>query len=96
VLKDIYDFMTVQQSIVFVEMRREADNVAGMMIQVGEYRNKQGNMGINRGITNRKRGINREQGNMGINKGLLVVRREASNYGSINLTLTLIFTLPSP
>eukprot|EP00601_Ochromonadales_sp_CCMP2298_P013938 CAMPEP_0173235146 /NCGR_PEP_ID=MMETSP1142-20121109/10667_1 /TAXON_ID=483371 /ORGANISM="non described non described, Strain CCMP2298" /LENGTH=563 /DNA_ID=CAMNT_0014165361 /DNA_START=31 /DNA_END=1722 /DNA_ORIENTATION=- len=35
VLKDIYDFMTVQQSIVFVEMRREADNVAGMMRQGG-------------------------------------------------------------
>ena len=35
VLKDIYDFMTLQQSIVFVEMRRDADNVANMMRQAG-------------------------------------------------------------
>ena len=35
VLKDIYDFMTLQQSIVFVEMKREADNVAAMMRQGG-------------------------------------------------------------
>lgn len=31
VLKDIYDFMTVQQSIVFVERKVEADRVATMM-----------------------------------------------------------------
>jgi superfamily II DNA/RNA helicase len=35
VLKDIYDFMTLQQSIVFVEMKAEADNVAAMMRQAG-------------------------------------------------------------
>ena len=34
-LKDIYDFMTLQQSIVFVEMKRDADNVAGMMRSAG-------------------------------------------------------------
>jgi len=31
VLKDIYDFMTVQQSIVFVEKKEEAENIARMM-----------------------------------------------------------------
>jgi ATP-dependent RNA helicase DDX19/DBP5 len=35
VLKDIYDFMTLQQSIVFVEMRSGADQVARMMQQAG-------------------------------------------------------------
>lgn len=35
VLKDVYDFMTLQQSIVFVEMRRDADSVAGMMRAAG-------------------------------------------------------------
>lgn len=35
VLQDIYDFMTLQQSIVFVEMRRDADSVAAMMRQAG-------------------------------------------------------------
>lgn len=34
-LKDIYDFMTLQQSIVFVEMKAEADSVAAMMRQAG-------------------------------------------------------------
>jgi len=35
VLKDIYDFMTLQQSIIFVEMKRNADSVARMMIESG-------------------------------------------------------------
>jgi len=35
VLKDIYDFMTLQQSIIFVEMKRNADSVARMMIEGG-------------------------------------------------------------
>mmetsp|Transcript_2902 Transcript_2902/g.3110 ORF Transcript_2902/g.3110 Transcript_2902/m.3110 type:complete len:509 (+) Transcript_2902:111-1637(+) len=35
VLKDIYSFLTLQQSIVFVEMKREADAVASMMRQAG-------------------------------------------------------------
>lgn len=30
-LKDIYDFMVLQQSIVFVEMKKDADSVASMM-----------------------------------------------------------------
>lgn len=34
-LKDIYDFMTLQQSIVFVEMKKDADSVAGMMRSAG-------------------------------------------------------------
>lgn len=34
-LKDIYDFMTLQQSIIFVEMKRNADSVARMMIESG-------------------------------------------------------------
>lgn len=35
VLKDIYDFMTLQQSIIFVEMKRNADSVAKMMSEGG-------------------------------------------------------------
>jgi superfamily II DNA/RNA helicase len=35
VLQDIYDFMAIKQSIVFVEMRREADRVASMMRDKG-------------------------------------------------------------
>jgi ATP-dependent RNA helicase DDX19/DBP5 len=35
VLKDIYDFLTLQQSIVFVEMKVEADKVAQMMTAAG-------------------------------------------------------------
>ena len=35
VLQDIYDFMAIKQSIVFVEMRREADRVASMMREKG-------------------------------------------------------------
>lgn len=35
VLKDIYSFLTLQQSIVFVEMKTEADAVAAMMKQAG-------------------------------------------------------------
>jgi ATP-dependent RNA helicase DDX19/DBP5 len=35
VLQDIYDFMAIKQSIVFVEMRREADRVAAMMREKG-------------------------------------------------------------
>ncbi len=35
VLKDIYDFLTLQQSIVFVERRTEADSVANMMRSAG-------------------------------------------------------------
>ncbi|RYG66221.1 DEAD/DEAH box helicase, partial [archaeon] len=35
VLQDIYDFMTLQQSIVFVERKAEADSVASMMRRAG-------------------------------------------------------------
>ncbi len=35
VLQDIYDFLTVQQSIVFVERREDCDKVAGMMRKNG-------------------------------------------------------------
>ena len=35
VLQDIYDFMTLQQSIVFVEMKKDADEVASTMRQAG-------------------------------------------------------------
>jgi ATP-dependent RNA helicase DDX19/DBP5 len=35
VLKDIYSFLTLQQSIVFVEMKTEADAVTSMMKQAG-------------------------------------------------------------
>jgi ATP-dependent RNA helicase DDX19/DBP5 len=35
VLKDIYSFLTLQQSIVFVEMKREADNITAMMKAAG-------------------------------------------------------------
>ena len=34
-LKDIYDFMTVQQSIVFVEQKKDCDRVAAMMREGG-------------------------------------------------------------
>lgn len=35
VLKDIYDFLTMQQSIIFVEMKREADKVTALMLKEG-------------------------------------------------------------
>lgn len=35
VLQDIYDFLTIQQSIVFVEMKRDADSVSKMMQEAG-------------------------------------------------------------
>ena len=36
VLQDIYDLLTIQQSIVFVEMRRDAERIARMMIDSGK------------------------------------------------------------
>ena len=36
VLQDIYDLLTIQQSIVFVEMRKDAERIARMMIDSGK------------------------------------------------------------
>jgi len=36
VLQEIYELLTIQQSIVFVEMKKDADKVAKMMQDAGE------------------------------------------------------------
>ena len=35
VLQDIYELLTIQQSIVFVEMRKDVDRIAQLMTQSG-------------------------------------------------------------
>ena len=36
VLKDVYELLTIEQSIVFVEMKKDADRIAHLMTQSGK------------------------------------------------------------
>ena len=38
VLQDIYELLTIQQSIVFVEMSKDVDRIAQLMIESGKLR----------------------------------------------------------